>query len=72
MIATYDRMELDECKSMCLDEYRCRSINHSEDAKRCELNDKINETAKSGGLKAKSGYTYLATDYSTNNVCIFC
>ena len=70
MLAVYERMDLEECKTMCLDEYRCRSINYSEDGKKCEINDKIKETSKSGDFKAKPGYTYLATNYATKNVSI--
>ena len=71
VLAVYERMDLEECKTMCLDEYRCRSINYSEGKKQCELNDKIKETSKSGDFKAKIGYTYLATNYATKNVSIF-
>ena len=70
MIAVYERMDVEECKTMCIDEYRCRSINHSKDQNRCEINDKIKETSDSSNFKAKAGYAYLATSYSTKNVGI--
>ena len=68
VIAVYERMDVEECKTMCIDEYRCRSINHSKNENKCEINDKVKETSGSSDFKAKVGYTYLATSYSTKNV----
>ena len=67
-IASYDKMDFDECKTMCYDELKCKSINYSDQMKRCEINSKIQETSSSGDLIAKSGFTYYSTDYQTKNV----
>ena len=68
MIAVYEKMDVEECKTMCIDEYRCRSINHSKNQNKCEINEKIKETSGSSNFKVKAGYSYLATSYSTRNV----
>ena len=51
MIAVYDRMDVEECKPLCIDEYQCKSINHSKGKNRCEINNKIKETSGSSDLK---------------------
>ena len=67
-IATYHRMEYDECKTMCYDELQCKSINYSDDMKICEVNSKLNETSNSGDMTERVGFTYMATNYRTKNV----
>lgn len=69
VVASYEGMALDECKQTCYDDPRCRSINHSVN-NRCEISNKINETANAGHLKAKSGHTYFSTNYRTKNVSL--
>ena len=71
VIAVYERMDVEECKTMCIDEYRCRSINHSKSQNKCEINEKIKETSGNNNFKAKPGYAYLSTNYSTKNVGTF-
>ena len=68
VIATFNSVSLAQCKENCVDDFRCRSINHADDGSACELNDQISELATPGDWKIKSGWTYHSTNYAVRNV----
>ena len=68
VIVTFNSISLAQCKENCIDDFRCRSINHADDNSACELNDQIPELATPGDLKSKSGWTYHSTNYAVRNV----
>ena len=70
VIATFNSLSLAQCKENCIDDFRCRSINHADDDSVCELNDQISELATPGDLKSKSGWTYHSTNYAVRDVSL--
>eukprot|EP00112_Aurelia_sp_Birch-Aquarium-sp1_P002743 Seg1304.4 transcript_id=Seg1304.4/GoldUCD/mRNA.D3Y31 product=Fucolectin-1 protein_id=Seg1304.4/GoldUCD/D3Y31 len=72
VVATLNSLSLAQCKENCVDDFRCRSVNHADDDSVCELNDQINELATRGALESKSGWTYHSTNHSVRNIGPIC
>eukprot|EP00112_Aurelia_sp_Birch-Aquarium-sp1_P012370 Seg2600.2 transcript_id=Seg2600.2/GoldUCD/mRNA.D3Y31 product=Fucolectin-1 protein_id=Seg2600.2/GoldUCD/D3Y31 len=72
VIATFNSLSLDQCKENCVDDFRCRSINHADNDSVCELNDQIDELATRGALESKSGWTYHSTNHAVRNIGPVC